>query len=209
VTTGRMPADALAAFPHAAVASVDNDARSVTRTALRHLMSAGYRHPGLLTSGETASFFRDCVAEARAWAAEHGETPRIARLRQDNESSARRALSALLDRYPDTDAIFTTSEVGAIGCVTVVAARGHRVPDDFGIVAGTDTSMLKHFSPSITAIDLHPGQLGRTAVEQLLGLRSGARAGGTPPSSTVVPHTLRRRDSTRRAGSASTARVSP
>ena len=194
VTTGRMPDETLVEFPDAAVSSVDNDARRVTRTALRHLTASGYEHPAMLTSSGSASFFRDCVAELRAWAAEHDETLRIARLRQDNESSARRSLSALLDRYPETDAIFTTSEAGAIGCVTVAAARGRCVPDDFGIVAGMDTSLLKHFSPSITAIDLHPGLLGRAAVEQLLGLT----AGSSTRASALVPHTLYRRDSTRR-----------
>lgn len=197
VTTGRLP-DPMLEWSSGRLDAVDNDARAVARTALTHLRSAGYRHPALLTSPTSISFFRDCVAESRAWAEQSGQALPIARVRTENESAARRAIAGLLDAHPEVDALFTTSEVGAIGAVTVARERGHVVPGEFGIISGNDTSLLRYSSPSISAIDLHPDRIGRAAVQRLL---AAGKPTSTPtvPGSAVVGHTLRRRESTARA----------
>lgn len=197
VTIGRLPDRMLPQSP-SRLFSVDNDAHAVARTALSHLQSAGYRHPAVLTSPTSVSFFRDCVDEARAWAARTGCAVPIARIRNENESAARRAVAALLDAHPEVDSLFTTSEAGAIGAVSVVRQRGWVVPGDFGIVAGNDTSLLRYSSPSISAIDLHPDSLGRAAVRRLL-LAGRPPVTDTDAAPTVIGHTLRRRDSTRRS----------
>jgi DNA-binding LacI/PurR family transcriptional regulator len=199
VTTGRLPDSVLADYEGAVVASVDNDAKAVTRAALRHLVNAGYRCPAVLTSPVAASFFRDCVEEAQSWSRKHDRVIRFARIKDENESAARRAVASLLQRHPEIDCLFTTSEVGAIGTLTVARERGHRVPENFGVIAGNDTSMLKHSSPSISAVDLHPGQLGRVAVETLLTLSTPPRR-DTPVAAASVGHSLRARESTRKKG---------
>lgn len=196
VTTGRLP-DRMLEQPTGRLASIDNDARAVTRTALDHLQSAGYRHPAVLTSPTSVSFFRDCVEEARAWAAENGRDVSVAHISNENEPAARRAVARLLDGDPAVDALFTTSEAGAIGAVAVVRHLGRHVAEEFGIVAGNDTALLRYSSPSISAIDLHPDQIGRAAVRKLLEFGRAASDGGDAEP-TVIGHSQRRRESTRR-----------
>ena len=62
---------------------------------------------------------------------------------------------------------------GAIGAVMAATERGLSVPEDILIASCVDSATLQLCSPAITAIDLHPRQMGRQAAEILVAVVLG------------------------------------
>lgn len=73
------------------------------------------------------------------------------------------ALPVLLERFPDTDAIFCVSDAPAFGVLSALKARGLEVPNDIG-VAGFGNFELSRFSvPTISTVVVDPRRIGREA----------------------------------------------
>lgn len=78
----------------------------------------------------------------------------------------------------------------AMGVYQACAARGLAIPGDVSVVSFDDSFLASWLRPGLTSLALPHDQLGRTAVELLLG--------GEPASGTVrLPMAVRRRDSVR------------
>lgn len=88
---------------------------------------------------------------------------------------------------PLPDAIFAGSDAIALGCIDRLAARGLRVPADISVVGFDNTVLARAARLSTVAQPL--GQLGRQAVEVLLGLVDARRERATAhaASSIVLP----------------------
>ena len=89
-------------------------------------------------------------------------------------------------------AIFAASDEMAFGAILAARDLGMRVPDDLSVV-GIDGHELAEFF-GLTTVEQHPADQGRMAVEVLMELLDGKRAG--PDIDTPVPYTLVSRTST-------------
>lgn len=70
------------------------------------------------------------------------------------------------------------------------------VPDDLLVVAGSDAALNRTSSPTITALDLHPVEAARLAVEALIRVLEGEPVDWTildPASELVVRDSTTRR----------------
>ena len=73
------------------------------------------------------------------------------------------ALPTLLERFPDTDAIFCVSDVPAFGVLSALKMRRVNVPNEIG-VAGFGNFELSRFSePAISTVVVDPYRIGREA----------------------------------------------
>lgn len=102
----------------------------------------------------------------------------------------REALDGWLQQHagePLPDAIFAASDAIALGCIDRLVARGWRVPDDISVVGFDNTVLARAARLSTVAQPL--GQLGRQAVEMLIGLVEARRdsVSAHAASSTVLP----------------------
>jgi LacI family transcriptional regulator, gluconate utilization system Gnt-I transcriptional repressor len=87
-----------------------------------------------------------------------------------------RAVSTLLERRPDIDAIFLAGDVLAVGAMLECRRRGWAVPDRVAI-AGFDTwEMAQMLDAPITSLDIPRYEIGRLAGELIL-----RRIAGEPP----------------------------
>lgn len=78
------------------------------------------------------------------------------------------AADRILDVYPDTDAVFSFTDLVAIGVMNRLRERGCRIPDDVA-VAGFSGSRLSSMSyPAMTSVEQPLRLMGRTAAEMLL-----------------------------------------
>jgi DNA-binding LacI/PurR family transcriptional regulator len=170
VTTGRISGDS----PQGT--SVDNDHAAAVRLALDHLVEHGFSLPGLLTTEGGPSYVADVARGYRQWCATRGMAPRVIHVEGiPGEGNAREAMEAALnDPGFEISAIFATLDVLAIGAAKAVTGLGLSIPADLAIAALTDSPVLRAATPPITALNLHPDEIGTRAISLLLDLVDGS-----------------------------------
>lgn len=160
--------------------------------ATRHLLAQGVERIVMIAGPEDApgsrarvEGFRDVLGRAfTADLVEHGDYGR---------ESGRLAMTRLLDRRPDVDAVFCASDRMALGAMEGLRARGLDVPGDV-LVAGFDGhEIAATATPSFTTVHQPIRRIGATAVQMLT-----AALAGEDPGNRVFPTELIVRDSTRR-----------
>ena len=122
-----------------------------------------------------------------------------------------RATGRLLDRCPDTDAIFCGSDQIARGAGDALRAAGRRVPDDIALVGFDNWNpMVRGSDPPLSSVDMCLEDVGRAAAEDLLAAIGGEPARGvrTVPCRLVVRESSAATVESRRASSAATVESS-
>jgi DNA-binding LacI/PurR family transcriptional regulator len=172
-----------------AIPYVAADDREGARQMVRHLVDRGCRRIATITGPldtpgglERLEGYCDVVGR------------RASKRRIANGDYTRRggeaAMSELLERSPDLDAVFVASDLMAAGALAVLRRAGRRVPDDVAVGGFDDSRVAASSDPPLTTIR-HP--LERVAAEMvrlLLDLIDGKDVG-----SVVLPTELVIRDS--------------
>ena len=83
------------------------------------------------------------------------------------------AVSALLDRGTDVDAMFCFNDVLALSAIRAVRAHGLRVPQDVAVVGWDDIAEAAYWTPSLTSVRPDKHGIAATAVDRLLALIAG------------------------------------
>lgn len=96
-----------------------------------------------------------------------------------------KATHALLKQQPQIDALFTTSDLLAIGAVRALTEHGRRVPDDVSVIGYDDTPLGASYIPALTSVhqNLHEGG-------ELLARKALALIEGRPVTSETLPTNL-------------------
>jgi DNA-binding LacI/PurR family transcriptional regulator len=167
---------------------VDADNRGGAVAAVRHLVAAGRQALGTIAGPRDMTVATDRLAGYQQALADNGCPPTDAICRGDfTAASGEHAMLRLLDRYPDTDAVFVASDLMALGALRALRRRGIRVPDDVAVVGFDDAALARHTSPALTTVRQPVEEMGALAVAGLL----------TEPerTATIVPTTLVLRES--------------
>ena len=171
---------------------VDNHAGAVA--VVRHLLEAGRRRIVHL-AGPSANF--DAAERRRGYldalaALAPDVEPRI--IEGDFfEESGHRAVAALA-AGPLPDAIFAGNDMMAVGCIVAFTEAGVRVPEDVAVAGFDDIPLARLVRPGLTTARVRICDLGRRALERLVGSIGGpADEGGAE----IVRPELVVRDSTR------------
>jgi DNA-binding LacI/PurR family transcriptional regulator len=90
----------------------------------------------------------------------------------------------LLERFPDTTAIFTTTLMLAVGLLRAAHERGVRVPEDLSILSMHDSEIAEYAWPPLTTIAMPMTELGSQSFDRLVQLIEGGRS--TRPSASTV-----------------------
>jgi DNA-binding LacI/PurR family transcriptional regulator len=162
VTTGRVPNDPGREW------WVDNDHIAGTQSMLRHLERAGAQRIALINSPPVNSYARECQTAYERWCDERGAERMVVTAGGDlAEGAGFQAATELLTRDDPPDAIYATLDRLAVGVLLAASARGVRVPDDLLVAGCTDSDAARLSHPALTALTLHPEEIGRSAVEVL------------------------------------------
>ncbi len=95
--------------------------------------------------------------------------------------SGREALSRILLQAPETDAVFCSSDLIAMGVLTEAMARGIAVPQRLSIVGFGDVPYVADMVPALTTVHINGSDIGRMAADYLI-----ARAEGQPVERPIV-----------------------
>lgn len=82
--------------------------------------------------------------------------------------SGARATAELLDAHPDVDGIFVASDLMAAGALSVLTARGRRVPDDVAVVGYDDLGVAERMDPPLTTVRQSATDMAQRATKLLL-----------------------------------------
>lgn len=169
---------------------VDSDNRGGARQAVEHLVHSGRKRIATITGPLDMDVgvarydgFRDALSAAGRPADQvaHGDF---------SPESAVRAMSELLGKYPDLDAVFAASDSMASVVLNILRDHGRRVPDDVAVVGFDDRPLGQHTSPPLTTVHQPIRSLGYEMARMLIALIKG-----DPVSSLILPTKLVIRES--------------
>ncbi len=83
------------------------------------------------------------------------------------EAGGRRAMTELLARHPEVDAVVAASDTMAAGALTALRSAGRRVPDDVAVVGFDDFPLAEHTDPPLTTVRQPLEEIGRAMVRLL------------------------------------------
>ncbi|WP_328995099.1 LacI family transcriptional regulator [Kribbella sp. NBC_01245] len=169
---------------------VDADNRGGARLATEHLIDSGRTRiatiTGSLDEGAGAARYRG-YQEALAIAGLGSERVEPGDF---TEESGVRAMSRLLERWPDLDSVFVASDTMAVGALKVLRQHGRAVPEDVAVVGFNDLAGARHTDPPLTTIHQPVEALGQEMGRMLLALMAG-----NDPSPLILPTRLVKRQS--------------
>lgn len=91
--------------------------------------------------------------------------------------SGRLAMSRLLEREPDIDAVFCASDRMAAGAVDVILDSGRRIPHDIRLVGFDDHAIAQEMEPRLSTVRQPMREIGRAAVQMLTAATHGEDPG--------------------------------
>jgi len=77
------------------------------------------------------------------------------------------AMTRLLERAPDVDAVFAASDLLAVGAAQTLAAQGRRIPQDIALAGIADIPITRYVTPALTTVRVRIADFGRLALERL------------------------------------------
>ncbi|WP_425434723.1 LacI family DNA-binding transcriptional regulator [Lentzea xinjiangensis] len=175
-----------------AVPFVDSDNFTGGLDAVRHLVSLGRTRIATVTGPRDMAAGIDRLSGWRRGLAEAELPDDLVAEADFTPESGARAMTELLDRAPDVDAVFVAADITAVGVLQVLHARGKQVPEDVAVVGFDDSLLASTATPPLTTVRQDIEQLGRTMTWRLLGELAGET--GLPPS-LLLPTSLVRRAS--------------
>jgi DNA-binding LacI/PurR family transcriptional regulator len=163
------------------------------RQAAHALLSAGRRRLGVLTAPRDYVPGRERLQGFQEECHDWGVPPGPHSGGVYEVETGIRATHRLLQRDPEIDGIFATSDLLAIGALRALASTGRRVPDDVAVVGFDDTVVAATTDPPLTSVRQPFDELGTRAARLALDQLSGKH---TEPHRELVPTTVTVREST-------------
>jgi DNA-binding LacI/PurR family transcriptional regulator len=151
---------------------VDFDNEGGARLAVEHLVAAGRRRIATVAGPQDQSAPIDRLAGWRKTLLDAGLDPAdLAEEADFTLSGGASAMSALLARRPDLDAVFVASDMMAVGALRTLDAAGRRIPDDVAVVSFDDNATLAPaMDPPLTSVHQDPQEQVHAMVETLMQL---------------------------------------
>ncbi|MEO3747128.1 LacI family DNA-binding transcriptional regulator [Plantactinospora sp. B5E13] len=169
------------------VPSFDVDNGGGAAAVLEHLYATGRRRIAMVTGPLWMPCARRPVEAYRNLMRSAGLPVRLVP-GDFSAATGRRATRTVLDRWPDTDAVFGINDATAFGALATLRNAGYQVPGDVAVAGFDDIAYAELSAPALTTAT-HP-------VERIVTSAVGAvlEQSWVPPS-TLFPSTLVRRDS--------------
>jgi len=167
-------------------ASVDVDNLAGARLAAEHLAAGGRRHIATITGPLDMGAGQDRYDGFRAGLAAAGLDPEedLVASGDFSQESGRRAMTTLLARRPDLDAVFCANDPMGAGALQVLREAGRDVPGDVAVVGFDDSPVALSTVPPLTSVHQSPEAMGRAMVGVLLEQIADPDA---PPRQAVLP----------------------
>lgn len=156
------------------VAWVSVDEEHAARTMVTHLRSRGRRRVACIAGPLDTPGGRFRLDGYRAEVADLGLGEELVAYGDYSTASGERAMTDLLQRAPDLDAVFAANDLMAIGALAALRAAGRRVPDDVAVGGFDDTAPAAGTDPPLTTMRQPFGAISAEMVDVVLDMVEGA-----------------------------------
>jgi DNA-binding LacI/PurR family transcriptional regulator len=176
-------------LPDGSYCSVSSDNFSGGKQATAHLLQTGRRRIGYVGGPKYEYEAQRRYDGYAAALQENGLAvdPALVTYGHWSSDSAASQMLQLLERAPDLDAVFTNSDMMAVGTINVLREHGRRVPQDVAVVGYDDLSIAKLSSPPLTTISQNLPLVGQLLVQNLIrNIETGLLTTVTIPAELVV-----------------------
>lgn len=157
------PLDMLVGFSHL----------EVGRAAAAFLLAKGRRRLALIAGDDERSRRRQQAFQAAAQAAGLRAVEVVSVPAPTTLKSGRAALAALLQRAPDIDAVFCSSDLLALGVMTEAQARGVALPRQLGVLGFGDLEFAADLYPALSTVRIDATAIGRQAAQFIVDRAEG------------------------------------
>jgi len=165
------PIDMLVGFSH----------EEVGRTVCQYLFDKGRRHLALLSATDERAARRNQAFIARARELDLPSIPIATASAPGTLAGGRQGLNALMRNHPDTDGVFCSSDMLALGALTEAHSRNVAVPQDLSVVGFGDLDFSASLHPALTSVRIDASAIGGQAARFIID-----RAEGRSPERAVV-----------------------
>jgi len=149
---------------------VDVDNRQGARHAVEHLIATGRTAVATITGPQDMpagidrlTGYRDAIGEAFRVA-----DATLEATGDFTQESGAEAMTRLLARRPDLDAVFAASDLMAAGALSVLVASGRKVPQDVAIVGYDDSPVATSTQPQLSSVRQPIEEMGREVARLLV-----------------------------------------
>lgn len=172
------------------VASVSVDEIQGARTMLQHLRSRGRKRIAMITGPlDTPGGLYRLAGYKEEMGADFDES--LVAYGDYSLDSGVLAMSELLERHPDLDAVFCASDLMATGALTALQKSGRSVPEDVSVGGFDDGGLAQTLNPPLTTMRQPFDKISEEMVKLLLELLDGGQ-----PKAVTLPVELIEREST-------------
>ncbi|HEV7184374.1 MAG TPA: LacI family DNA-binding transcriptional regulator [Leifsonia sp.] len=174
-------------------ATVYGDHTEGMRILLDHMWERGSRRPAVMIPDPAMAWGRDMARGHALWCRDRGvEARRVLGWFDTSMDEVRRELGDIFARPDHPDAVIAAPEGVAIVATEAIRSAGLVPGRDVLVASYVDSDALAVTQPTITSLDLHPREMGRLCVDELVRALDGSE----PGRRVKVPIDLLIRDST-------------
>jgi DNA-binding LacI/PurR family transcriptional regulator len=143
-----------------------------TMTAVDHLSAQGKKNIGLVNGPPTTATSAEKVNGLCAALCRHNLPFSTAQIAEnvtgwfDAESGYQQTF-ALLDQFPQVDAIIYAGDEMAMGGLTALKEKGYRIPDDIAVIGFHNFEISRFTDPPLTTVGFDMRLMGRIAAQRL------------------------------------------
>jgi DNA-binding LacI/PurR family transcriptional regulator len=175
--------------PKYSYCSVNGDNFGGGRQATEHLLQQGRRHIAFLGGpafeAEVQRRYDGYIAALREEG--HDAEPALVSYGDWTSESAAKRVVQLLEARPDLDAVFTSSDLMAIGAINALRAHGRRVPEDIAVIGYDDLSIAMFSNPPLTTVSQNLPLVGKLLAQNLIEyIETGVVTNVTIPAKLIV-----------------------
>ncbi len=182
------------------VSHVVIDDYAASYNAVKHLVEQGCTRIAHFTNVERINIYKERLRGYRAALRDHGipfEENLVVESNLQLEDG-RSSMLYLLSQQKLPDAVFSSSDLGAIGALQVLKERGIRVPQQVALIGFSNEPFTMFCDPPLTSVDQHCKQMGHTASELFLEeVRAGANTKFVSKKIVLMPELVVRASSLR------------
>lgn len=159
-------------FANRAVAGSDRsivmDDEHGVAVALEHLAALGHTRIAHIAGPASIEPSARRAQAFRSWLTDRGLDGDRVEEADFLEMGGASAARALLARFPDTTAVFTSTASQGIGVLNVAWKLGIPVPERLSVIAAADMPLSEFLVPPLTAVAMPLAELGAAAVDALI-----------------------------------------
>lgn len=156
--------------------SVGIDNESASFEAVDYICQLGHRAIGIISSGEGDKSIGLKRTRGYLRALEKNEIQKNELFFEVGDYSFKKgyeAMQRLLEKAPEITAVFSISDIMAIGAAKAIHERGLKIPEDISIVGFDDIDYAAYYNPALTTVHQPVDEIAGKTAETMVSLLDG------------------------------------